>query len=111
MYFQNKINSSKQEKIFQEALLKAINESLLVLGPSVKQAVYYHIERQYNIKHEEIPFKLKEFYEALKDIFGFGSKVIEKLFVKKLYEHLGLRFEEHEDWSFIEYVEFAKNFG
>jgi hypothetical protein len=110
-YFQDReLNISKCRIQFQEALLKAIDESLLVLGVSVKQAIYYHIEHYYNVKREEIPIKLKEFYEALKSIFGFGSKIIEKLIIKNLYTILNLNFEERENWSFIEYVEFAKKF-
>jgi hypothetical protein len=109
--FQTKIEglNASQQNQFQEALLKAVDEGLLVLGASVKQAVYYYIERYYNIKREEIPFKPKEFHEALENIFGFGAKVLEKLVVKTFYEILGLTFEEHEDWTLIEYITFAKN--
>ncbi len=104
------LKAGMQQIQLQEALLKAVDESLLMLGTSVKQAVYYYIERYYGIKREEIPFKLKEFHEALENIFGFGVKVLEKLIVKTFYGILGLPFEEHEDWDFSKYIEFAKNF-
>ncbi|MBS7655770.1 hypothetical protein KEJ50_04625 [Candidatus Bathyarchaeota archaeon] len=93
---------------FQEALLNAIDETLLTLGESVKQAIYYHIKQKYNITREEVLIKLKEFYKALEEIFGFGVKILEKLIVKNFYRRINLNFEEHAEWDLIEYIEHAK---
>ncbi|MEM2896552.1 MAG: hypothetical protein QW265_05800 [Candidatus Bathyarchaeia archaeon] len=39
-------------------MLESIDEGFLKLGESVKHAVYWHIEKSYGIKREEIPKSL-----------------------------------------------------
>ncbi|MEM2896688.1 MAG: hypothetical protein QW265_03970 [Candidatus Bathyarchaeia archaeon] len=99
---------NKGGKAFNKVLLESIDEGFLKLGESVKHAIYWHIERNYGIKREEIPDRLKEFHEALIGLFGAGAKVIERLVAKSLYGKLGLSFEERESWSLIDYIEEAK---
>ena len=93
---------------FREALLEAVDCSLLVLGESVKQAIYHYIERKYRVKREEIPEKLEILQKASEGLLGAGSKVIDKLIAKNLYSRLGLNFEPHDDWTLVEYVNNAK---
>jgi len=94
---------------FNKALIESIDNAFLALGESVKHAIYWHVEKSYGIKRKEIPKKLNEFHEALFSIFGEGSKVIEKLIVKSLYEKLGLDYKEaYESLSLIEAIEKAK---
>ncbi len=93
---------------FNRALLEAVDEGLLALGESVRQAIYWHLENKYFIKREEIPDKPEKFNEALKTMIGEGANVLLKLMVKRLYNKLGLNFEEKPNWSFKDYVEYAK---
>ena len=55
--------------------------------------ILQHMERDY-LKREEIPRRLVTFTHALRDIFGQGSVVLEKLIFRSLYSRLGLKFEE-----------------
>jgi hypothetical protein len=93
-------------KNFEEALLEAIDEGLSCLG-SGKNAVYYHAERLYGIKKWEIPFRVKDFAEALEKIFGPGARLIEIQIMKSLYGKIGvhLRWDEKLDVTFTEYVD------
>lgn len=71
---------------FEQLLLQAIDEGLSSLGESSKQAIYYHLEKSFTIKKEEIPNKIEPFEDALKRIFGIGADFIETLIMKRLTE-------------------------
>jgi len=93
---------------FHQALLEAIDEGFLALGDSVRQAIYWHLENRFSIKRSEIPNKLKEFMEALRNMFGAGAEILLKVIIKRFYMKLNLNFKDIEDWNFIDYVENAK---
>lgn len=89
---------------FSRLFLAAVDESLSSLGDSPKQAILFHLENSFNIKHENIPSNPTEFSRALEEIFGPGATYLEKLIAKRLHEKLGLAFEEAESLSFPEFV-------
>jgi len=69
---------------FREILLKCIDQGLLVLGESPRQAIYCHLEKRRMVKKDEIPEKLEEFIEGIRLIFGSGSSLIERRITKEL---------------------------
>ncbi|MEM2465937.1 MAG: hypothetical protein QXZ47_01375 [Candidatus Bathyarchaeia archaeon] len=83
-------------KDIQKKFLEAIEEGLLTLGDTPKQAILYHLENTFKIKREEIPQNLTEFQKALEKIFGPGAPYLETLILKKLYDKFQLKFEESE---------------
>jgi len=96
---------------FERLLLKAIDEGLSSLGDSPKRAVYYYIEKKFDIKKNEIPRRVEEFVDALEKIFGLGAKFLEILIIKRLSEEVGQIFEWNEqqtDLIFTEYVAAAR---
>jgi hypothetical protein len=95
---------------FDQLLLEAIDEGLSTLGESSKQAIYFHLEKSFNIRKEEIPEKIEVFAYAVEKIFGFGANFLEILIMKRLYEKLGHGFKwcKQEDFTFVEYVAAAK---
>ena len=93
---------------FSEILLAAVEESLSSLGDSPKQAILFHLEASFKIKKEHIPENITEFAKALEKIFGSGALYLEKLIVKRLYEKLGLEFEDVESRNFLERVDNVK---
>ena len=88
----------------RKILLEAVEEGLSSLGDSPKQAIFFHLETSFKIRKGSIPRNLTEFAEALEEIFGPGAFCIEKLIAKRLYEKLGLEFEEAKGWNFLECV-------
>ncbi|MEM3597144.1 MAG: hypothetical protein QXJ53_03340 [Candidatus Bathyarchaeia archaeon] len=84
------------QKDFQKTFLEAVEEGLLTLGNSPKQAILFHLENTFKISLEEIPKNLTEFQKAIEKIFGPGAAYVEKLILKKLYEKLQIEFEELE---------------
>jgi hypothetical protein len=93
---------------FRETLLEAIDDALLVPGEIVRSAIYDCIEKRHRIKREEIPEKVELFHKSLQQLLGGSAKVIEKLIAKSLYRKLGLNFNEHKDWTLLDYINHAK---
>jgi len=95
---------------FEKLLLEAVDEALCSLGESAKQAIYFHLEKSFNIKRQEIPNKIVAFSEAIEKILGLGANFVEILIMKRLYEKIGGVFEWHEstNFAFTEYVAVAK---
>lgn len=93
---------------FSKILLDAVEESLSSLGDSPKQAIFYHLESSFKLKKEHIPANLTEFTKALEGIFGPGAAYLEKLIAQRLYEKLGLDFEDEGNGNFLECMNNAR---
>jgi hypothetical protein len=104
-------NRRKKTVSFEEVLLKAIDESFSWLGEMEKLAIYFFLEKEYNISKQEIPDRIEEFTEAIEDIFGSGAKVLEIRIMKNLFTKMGHSFtylHTQEDLEFTKYIEAAK---
>lgn len=95
---------------FDKLLLEAVDQGLSSLGESSKQAIFFHLEKRFNIKKQEIPHRIEAFADALEKIFGLGANFVEILIMKQLHEKVGgsLEWSESKDLTFIEYVTAAK---
>jgi len=93
----------KQEE-FEKLFMEAVDESLKSLGESVRQMIFFHLEKSYSLKRQNIPKKPEAFAEGLEKIFGVGALVLEKIIVKTLYSKLGLEYEDKKDFVFIDYL-------
>jgi len=97
-------------KDFGELLLEAVDEGLSSMGESSRQAVYFHLEKGFNIKRQEIPCKIEAFEHSIEKIFGLGANFLEILIMKRIHEKVGGHFKWHrlQDFTFTEYVVAAK---
>ena len=77
-----------QHENFDQLLLDAIDEGLSGLGEAGKASIYIHLENRFNIRKQEIPNKLNDFSNALKRIFGLGTRHLEILLMKNLHAKL-----------------------
>ena len=96
---------------FNECVLEAIDEGFSSLGDSSKQAIYYHLEKNFRIKKPDIPNKIEEFATAMEKIFGDGAKLLEIRIMRRLYAKVGPTFEylpEGNDLLFTEYMNVCK---
>jgi hypothetical protein len=95
---------------FEQLLLEAVDEELTSLGESSKKALYFHLEKGFNVKKDEIPYKTEAFVDAIEKIFGLGANYLEILIMKRLYEKLGesVKLNNCKDLTFTEYVAVAK---
>lgn len=97
-----------ENDLFRRILLEAIDEGLLTLGKSGREAIYFHLKNSYSLKKEEIPDKPEAFVKDLENLFGLGAEVVEKAIVKNLCLRLGLKYTEKKNYSFLSYLNDAK---
>lgn len=98
------------EKAFEKMLLDSVDDALVSLGESARQAIYFHLEKKFKIEKENIPRDIKSFQTGIERIFGAGAKFIEILIMKKLHEKVGqpVEWDESKELVFAEYVTTAK---
>ena len=89
---------------FETALLEAIDKGLESLGESVKQAIYFHLEKGFNIPKQEIPNNIETFAAAVEKIFGMGANFLETLILQELREKTGLKDKDSCKGKFAEAV-------
>jgi hypothetical protein len=95
---------------FDKLLLEAIDDAMASMGESPKQAIYYHLEKVFNVKKQEIPCKIEEFILAIEKLFGMGANFLESLILKGLYEMGGVKGKEEsfKNLTFVEIVAAVK---
>ena len=98
------------KKDFEKLMLDAVDEGLSSLGESSKQAIYFHLERSFDLRREEIPDRMGAFAQAMENIFGAGAGCLEVLIMQRLYEKVGgaLEWDKSKGFSLVEYVTVAK---
>ena len=100
----------KKSKNFNYLLMEAIDEALSSLGESVKQSIYFHIEKKF-VARNEIPENMEDFQGGLEKIFGAGAHFIEILIMKNLHAKIGITFTieaADKQLEFTDYVNAAK---
>lgn len=93
---------------FTKILKDAVDHGLLVLGPSARKAIYFHLEKNYSITKDQIPENIEAFTESLARMFGAGAQVIERLILEDLQTQLGLKIEESRDSNFLNCLDKAR---
>jgi protein-arginine kinase activator protein McsA len=91
---------SQAVNYFGAILSEAVDESLLCLGESVRASIYFHIERNYALKKDEVTQRFGDFCSAIQGIFGVGASVLEKLILKRLCEKCNISYENLKDEAF-----------
>lgn len=88
-----------------KVLLDAVDSGLLILGENSRMAIYFHLDKTFKIKREEIALKFEEFKEALENIFGPGAEIIKAVIVRELQTRLDSDFEEKGTFELASYVD------
>jgi hypothetical protein len=91
---------------FEELLLEAIDEGLSLLGESPKAAIYFHLEKTFSIKRQDIPYKIEEFTNAIERMFGVGAKIVEIRIMKILFKKVGCTFKSYWKPANLEFREY-----
>jgi len=95
----------------EELVLEAIDESLSSMGQNCKKSIYFHLENEYNLNKGEIPFRTKDFSEAIEKIFGVGAKILEIQILKSLFKKMGninSHFYNHKSLELTKYIQAAR---
>jgi hypothetical protein len=94
-----------KQSIFDEVLLEAIGEALLVIGESAKKILFFHIQNKYLLKPEEISSKPELLLLALKNVLGEGGSFVEPLILKKICEKYRLNYDQYKNLKTEEAIE------
>ena len=96
---------------FEKILIEAVDEGLSSLGESSKKAIYFHLDKNFNIKKQEIPEKIEAFAGAVENIFGLGANFLEIAIMRQLHAKVseGAKWHISKDLTFTEYVSVAKD--
>ena len=90
---------------FDKLLFESIDEALTSLGEPVKNTLYQHLQKDFNISKEEIPNKIQDFSNVLHKIFGFSAGRLEIKFMKNLCEKVKVRMTLPEyEWPLSKWV-------
>jgi hypothetical protein len=93
---------------FDLMVLEAVDEGLLTLGYNLRQAIYCYVEERYHLKRDRIPGRLEILHGALETSLSTGARVLEKVIAEKLYNKLGMNFENRNEWNLLDYAQQAK---
>jgi hypothetical protein len=93
---------------FDDVLLKALDDGLLVFGSQVRDVIYEILMKRSRVRRDELPRRLDAFCGFLKEVSGSGAKIIEVTVAKSLYDRLRLNFDQRDDWTLVEYVDHAR---
>jgi hypothetical protein len=101
------------DKGFQKLLLDAVDGAFSSLGDSARQSIYFHLETKFKVPKDQIPSRLEDFENGLENIFGVGTRFLEILIMKKLYETMELKgrtlkWDEGKEFKFTDYVKTAE---
>lgn len=79
-------------------MLSALDEGMKnIFGKTTAKAVYYHLQKQYLIRLEDIPERPHAFAKAIKEIFGkTGAEIIETFLVKDLCTKFEIKGQKRE---------------
>jgi hypothetical protein len=76
----------RKELEFNKILLEAIDEALLTLGELAKSSLYLHLQNDFALPKNQIPFRIVDFVDALERIFGQAALQLQILIMKCLNE-------------------------
>lgn len=75
--------------ITDEIILDIVDKGLAALGESPKQAMWYHLEKDFKFERQKVPENLEAFEGVLQKFFGLGYSFLESLFRQQLREATG----------------------
>jgi len=94
---------------FEELLLESVDEGLSSLGETCKQAIYFHLEKEFKLNKRDIAFRIKDFAEAIENIFGVGAKLLEIRIMKNLFKNMGYPFPYFPNQECIEFTKYIES--
>jgi hypothetical protein len=73
------------------------------------EAIFFRLEKSFNVRHEEIPDRLDDFQTALEKMCGKGAQVLMRMIARNLCSKIGgCSYGEGSDWNLKMYVEDCK---
>lgn len=94
------------EEKFNFAITETVDESLSSFKNLDRETAYLHLEKTFKITKEEIPLQIESFVDAIEQMFGFASKLVEIKMIEALHKRFPefVFFPKKGDVDFKEYV-------
>ncbi len=95
---------------FNSEVKRAIDGTIFgIVGQDVLRSLYKHLEKNYDITPDEVPYRLETVFETLERTFGVkGARTLSRAIARRLYYRLNLQFVETENYRLQDYMEQAK---
>jgi hypothetical protein len=81
---EDKNSKETTSKQFDSFLIESIDETLSLLGTTVKNEFYLRLQVNFNMEKNDIPQRLEEFMVILHRIFNLGASRLEVKFLRNL---------------------------
>jgi len=98
----------RRQSEFNTVLVQAVQEGLDSIGPSISDAVLFHLQRIEAISSNRSLLDPEAFDDGLNRLFGYGAKIIEKRILEVLYGKLEAPRKIQGDFRFPEEVKKAQ---
>ena len=72
--------------INDELILAVIEKGLSSIGENPKKALWFCLEKDFNLDMQKVPENIEAFQQALQKFFGLGYNFLETLFLQYLSE-------------------------
>jgi hypothetical protein len=82
-----------------EKLMQGFDETLLVLGQSVREEIFNILERVHFVKFNKFPINWKAISSSFHQIFGLGAQNFESFIVKQMANKLEIKVAENTDFE------------
>ncbi len=91
---------------------EAVDNSFSLFGDTFKTLAYNELEKTFQIKKQEIPYRINEFTNAIEEICGAGAKIIEMKIIQALHKKVKgfVYVARGEDLVFTDYVESLRQY-
>jgi len=94
---------------FRRLLLESVEDGIRgVLGELPLQTLYYSLEKNDQIRRDEIPERLEDFQSALTRMLGAGAPVIMRVIARNLHSRLEIPYHREEGYDLKRHVEICR---
>ncbi|NIR86331.1 hypothetical protein GWO13_01680 [Candidatus Bathyarchaeota archaeon] len=98
----------ERKRKFDEELIMTVDEVLEESFGAAGPLIYTYLESR-SVKREDIPERLEEFADCIKN-FSAGGSIVEAMILRKLYSKFGLEFKQTSDHnSFADQIAKLRN--
>jgi hypothetical protein len=90
---------------FERRIIKCMDKTLSIFGESFKEVILFYLEKNFDLKQEDVVERPQEFVNLLRNLFGSGAAVVERILVEEVEREFNIKLDE---WDFAKAVEEAR---
>lgn len=90
-------NAGQERKEANSKIINCIDHALDSYGDSVKQVIYWNLEKMYGVTRDAIPENAEKFVLGLEKIFGAGVGIVQRTIINEISAIPGIGKIESDD--------------